>query len=498
MKLAKIFACVCAFVVYSCSAFADTPALKTDGMYKILSLDGGGQRGLITAVMMHELEKRTGIPIASSFDSIAGTSTGALAGTIYSLPSEHDPFTPKFSAEDVVKIYTERGKKIFKTGHGWRFKKVLQLEKAAYDRSGLDKIIDGFVGKKKPHDKLKKHSDAKSSGGARLSDIQTTRLVITGFDTLSYKPVIFSSYEAMNSEDDDWYVGDAARVSSAAPTYFDPVQIYNVNGTRKVVGIDGGMFANNPSTVGAAYARMEYPKILPHVVSVGTGVKEKSVKYASLKKRGLLGWARSAPDILMRGAAQVTHENIAKVLGDQYVRFQTDLVEADDAMDDYSKKQLRGLVADARQTIHTRADDFGKVVELLKDRSHVPEKRLVLPAPDEVDDSTYSSDTDRVMAAHKAREFDAAIKECGLKAEGGRIKAHISKDDTRDMKGYLESSGFYSESSDDSDTSSSSSSSGAYDYDSSYDSDSSSSSSFSSRRSYRSRRHYDSDDDSDS
>src|SRR5512136_361904 len=87
---------------------------------RILSIDGGGIRGIIPgqilALLEDKLQKRTGNPearIADFFDFIAGTSTGGILTCIYLCPDPQNPARPRFTAQEAVEFYLQRGKKIF-------------------------------------------------------------------------------------------------------------------------------------------------------------------------------------------------------------------------------------------------------------------------------------------------------------------------------------------------------------------------------------------------
>lgn len=79
-------------------------------MKKILSIDGGGIRGIIPALVLAEIEKRTAKPISTCFDLFAGTSTGGILSLGL---TKADPFgRPEYSAADLAEIYASRGREI--------------------------------------------------------------------------------------------------------------------------------------------------------------------------------------------------------------------------------------------------------------------------------------------------------------------------------------------------------------------------------------------------
>ena len=77
----------------------------------ILSIDGGGIRGIIPAIVLAEIEKNTGSKIANLFDLIAGTSTGGILALGLTRPGNDS--TPQYSASDLVTLYEEEGRNVF-------------------------------------------------------------------------------------------------------------------------------------------------------------------------------------------------------------------------------------------------------------------------------------------------------------------------------------------------------------------------------------------------
>jgi patatin-like phospholipase/acyl hydrolase len=89
-------------------------------MKTILSIDGGGIKGIIPGMVLVEIEERlkirTGNPnayIADYFDFFAGTSTGGILTCLLTCPSKDDPKKPRFSAKEALNLYIENGSKIF-------------------------------------------------------------------------------------------------------------------------------------------------------------------------------------------------------------------------------------------------------------------------------------------------------------------------------------------------------------------------------------------------
>ena len=78
---------------------------------RVLSIDGGGIRGIIPALMLGEIERRTNKPIAELFDLIAGTSTGGILALGLTVPGPDGK--PKYCADELVQLYKEEGPRIF-------------------------------------------------------------------------------------------------------------------------------------------------------------------------------------------------------------------------------------------------------------------------------------------------------------------------------------------------------------------------------------------------
>jgi patatin-like phospholipase/acyl hydrolase len=81
--------------------------------YNILSIDGGGIRGLIPAMWLSELERRTQLSVSSMFRMMAGTSTGATIAAGLSLPDKYNVRRPHYRAVDLVELYTTHASRVF-------------------------------------------------------------------------------------------------------------------------------------------------------------------------------------------------------------------------------------------------------------------------------------------------------------------------------------------------------------------------------------------------
>ena len=240
---------------------------------KILSIDGGGIRGYIPALILEKLsyllEQKSGNgDLYSVFDIIAGTSSGALTALGITTPTKTNEGVinkPKFSMSDIVNIYETCRTDIFPEKI---IEKIAVLEQAfhgKYDSFSLENLLESLF------------------GNCTMSD-SLSSVLISGFDILSNKPVIIG-------EEDDFYMKDIARGSSAAPTFFEPAMIESISKDRQYCMVDGAMAANNPSMFAYTEARKKFPRAQKYIIlSLGTGYSRDHYSYEQVKNWGFVEW----------------------------------------------------------------------------------------------------------------------------------------------------------------------------------------------------------------
>uniref|UniRef100_A0A0E0MH63 Patatin n=1 Tax=Oryza punctata TaxID=4537 RepID=A0A0E0MH63_ORYPU len=274
-----------------------TPPPCQGRLITVLSIDGGGIRGLIPATILACLEAKLQeldgpeARIADYFDVIAGTSTGALITSMLAAPD--DDRRPLFAAGDLTKFYLENGPKIFPQRRVGFLTPVANLigvvRGPKYDGSFL-------------HDKIKSLTH-----DVTIADT-VTNIVVPAFDVKYLQPIIFSTYEAKNEPLKNAHLSDICISTSAAPTYF-PAHFFkttNPSGeSREFHLIDGGVAANNPTMVAMSMISKEVlrenqdfklgkPADYKHylVISIGTGTAKMAEKYTApaCAKWGVLRW----------------------------------------------------------------------------------------------------------------------------------------------------------------------------------------------------------------
>ena len=213
--------------------------MKNADTFHILALDGGGTRGIYTAQLLAKIEQAFGTRIRTCFDLIAGTSTGAIiAGAAVS----------NIPMPEIVELFETETPYIFR--RRW-YRIPLFLSK--YPDQKLAQIIA-------------KHLPAPS-----LREIETPLMITSSEIAKSEVHIFRSNYSSRDSEvastDKDVNLRDAILASCAAPTFFAPKSVDNF------LLADGGLWANNPSTVAFTEALSVFGKEAREIrmLSVGTG-----------------------------------------------------------------------------------------------------------------------------------------------------------------------------------------------------------------------------------
>ncbi|XP_068314244.1 patatin-like protein 2 isoform X2 [Pyrus communis] len=275
----------------------------------VLSIDGGGIRGIIPGTILSFLESELqkldgeGVRLADYFDVIAGTSTGGLVTAMLTTPDEHD--RPLFSAKDINAFYLEHCPKIFPQDSAPLFGKAVDMVKAMtgpkYDGKYLHEIVKEKLGDKRLNDTL-------------------TNVIIPTFDIKRLQPTIFSSYEALVA------IGEVTREVHQGNSDFS--------------------FSMRPT---------DYGRFL--VVSLGTGSPKCEEKYHAndVAKWGLAAWLTSGGscplvDVFTQASSDMVDFHLATVFQalnceKSYLRIQDDTLEKTvSSVDIATEENLNNLI----------------------------------------------------------------------------------------------------------------------------------------------------------
>lgn len=295
--------------------------------YRILSLSGGGIRGLILCKILVKLEAMLAdricdknARIADYFDLICGVSTGGIV-TILSLIPESVGYSsthPKYSAQYILDLYLAEYKNIFTTS--W------SLWGPKYHSTGIENI------------------GTKYGGIITLSQLCKPSLIVA-YDIDKRKPHFFT-------EKQDFYVKDVMRATCAAPTYFAPAEVRSMS--EKVSHfIDGGTVANNPAVCGVFNMLKRGHKDI-FVLSISCGQNKDVYPYARAKNWGKLEWIEPLINILIDANMECVDEQLRHLLGENFVQMNPPLIEASEALDDCSDKNIKALLSDSNTYINSK------------------------------------------------------------------------------------------------------------------------------------------------
>lgn len=317
-------------------------------MNTILSIDGGGIKGIIPGMVLVEMEKRlkerTGNPeayIGEYFDFFAGTSTGGILTCLLLCPSKENPKKPRFSAQEALNLYIDNGSKIFSTKGIKRFFADIGWTSEKYNANVLEKILSDYF------------------GNVKLSQL-IKPCIITAYNIELRKAHFFRQKVAKTRGDSrDFYVRDVCRATSAAPTYFSVAEIHSLAGVRYPL-LDGGIFATNPSLSAFVEIKKNPEELIPtdvYILSLGTGASKKSYDSDELKDTKALFVVPALLDMMMSGATETSHfymKQIFSFLGipDHYLRLEPrNLQSVDEKLDAASPKNISKLIALADRMI---------------------------------------------------------------------------------------------------------------------------------------------------
>lgn len=326
-------------------------------MITILSIDGGGVRGIIPAAILEFLEEKLqeldgpGVSIADYFDIIAGTSTGGLVTAMLAAPNDNN--RPLFAAKDITEFYLDNCPLIFPHTTGLVRSAIKYLSGPKYSGDYLHKIMKSYLGDTRLHQTL-------------------TNVVITAYDIKIQQPAIFTTFKAKQDELEDAFLADVCIGTSAAPTYL-PAHYFqtkdSLDNTKSFNLIDGGVAVNNPTLLAinqvTQRALIRCPNFLVStsqardttkflVLSLGTGQSLASYNAIDAAKWGLRNWLSNEGKVPITDMFQEASADMVDVYASvvfqaftsekNYLRIQVELSGDTSSTDLSTKKNLEELV----------------------------------------------------------------------------------------------------------------------------------------------------------
>ncbi len=327
--------------------------------FKILSIDGGGIRGVFPAMFLSKFEANlrnkgyNNWQVYHHFDLICGTSTGGILAIALALG---------IPAQELYNLYLEKAKEIF-----GKKKKLFfgQFKYSSHDRKALENLIRN------------KFKEVNGGNDLILKDCKTN-ICIPIYDLLQGTPsVLKKDHHPKFTRDYHIPAYHAALATSAAPTYFDPycTEYVDLHGGKVPFNnkVDGGVVANNPTLIGIIEAQEAFYQDLSNlrVLSLGTGY-QKFTDAGNHKKWGIHYWMlknkkRRIIDLFMQGQSQLV-ENLISLMQNGidreretnpkfiYNRITTELNDTLKVeMDETSEDKLKRLAEKACLEFHNNA-----------------------------------------------------------------------------------------------------------------------------------------------
>ena len=324
---------------------------------RILSIDGGGIKGIVPAVVLLHLEKllkqlskNQNSRIHDYFDLFSGASTGAII--IAGLLSPNKNNRPKYSPEEILDLYLENGHIIFNSSFFQEIKSVSGIVNVKYDPEGLESVFEKYFGKSELKGLLKPS-------------------LIPVYDLSRGKNYFFRQQKALTSPRHNFYVKDLLRGATSALSYFPPAQISTVNDREHRCFIDGGVFANNPAL--SAYAEFRYHNSNLHakdtmMLSLGTGRKTTNLDCEVTANWGAAEWLYQGSYLTSNAVASASDYQLNAVYDNKpnYLRLDASFDdEQSSSMDNTDKEYLDYLISLGESIVKEKQSEINTFAEEL-------------------------------------------------------------------------------------------------------------------------------------
>jgi len=335
----------------------------------ILSVDGGGIRGIIPAVFLAELKKaleKNGVkkPYHQIFDIIAGTSTGGLITLALTVPlfkkADGDLYDPEggVSARQLPELYKVFGNRVFPGNRNKVGKLIRQIFTSKYSSEPFREVLEEIF-----RDKTVKEA--------------LTNVLVTAFDMKTVEPLFIKKrpLHIGGDTDPDFYMVDAALSTAAVPTYFPPVHARRCDHTGiSYCLIDGGIFCINPALSAFIEARKIFPDSNEYIIlSLGTGNQKEEYKTENMKNWGFFNWIApwlGVPLITAVGEGQKisTNHMLKKLPQVRLFRFDVELDRGKGGIDDGSDENIEYLLQKGNEMWNRNIYEVNKLIRLINDR----------------------------------------------------------------------------------------------------------------------------------
>lgn len=307
---------------------------------RILSIDGGGIKGVIPTVILREIQRKTGKHPSELFDLVAGTSIGGIISLAMTTPN--DEGCPLISTDKMLDIFIDHGRDIFRKSISKSLGNMGGLLDERYEADGLLSVLKKYMGDRKMNSSL-------------------VPVMVTSFELRRYTPYIFKSWDERN----DFHRWFAGRATSAAPTYFELADGANHLG-EPFSCIDGGVIMNNPAQCAYAEAKRLFPNAHTFtIVSIGCGEPKVVINPEEAKDWGIQ-WVKPLIDIMMDGNSKAIDQELTAILSEEsYFRLQCPLPDNLKSMDNVSNENIQNLIQVSEEYVKQEQEKIDAICKFL-------------------------------------------------------------------------------------------------------------------------------------
>lgn len=364
---------------------------KENEIRHVLSIDGGGIRGIIPAYILKKLSeslksKGDEWPLYSHFDLIAGTSTGALLAAGLSIPQKPEVHLEKDEGQEMPlyhqekrgffrrsetildgyvmrssnpellgNLYQEQGGRIFSRSPS-AFQILSPIFSDKYDVRNLEAFMQECL------------------GNTRMDELLCPTAIVS-FETKRSENYVFRSYGGT-----EFLVREATRASTAAPVYFPPATLIDRRTGEKLVLVDGGLGANNPSMIAYQEALRLYPEADEiRMLSLST-CKSPFSTDPSKTSGGITSWAKDITRMYMSAQESTVNQLASCMPKLKYTRIYSNILEKRIPLDDVKPESINALLSYAETVYQNQKEEIDSYVEDLA--ASGPSRGIRLRRPD--------------------------------------------------------------------------------------------------------------------